>query len=267
VHANRGISRIQRLAAAGAVAALLMLLSACQVGIHGTVMGSGTEKTSVRQTAAFTRVDLKGSMRVTITVGQRLLVTVSGDDNLIGGVTIKVEGETLAISNQRPYSSEIGLTVAIYVPTLTGVELSGSGTIDVQGLQGATFAADLSGDGAITVSGTTARLALSISGSGSAQFDGLKAQNVQVDISGDATVWASGKTDQLEVSIPGSGHARLEHLAARDARVSISGDGDVRVWAVDSLVASIGGSGHIAYTGNPQRVDKSVSGDGTITEL
>jgi hypothetical protein len=264
VYGDRGNSHNKRLAAAGAAFALLFILSACDCDYHHTVKGSGAEKTSARQTAAFSRVDLKGSMRVTIVVGEPRSVTVHGDDNLIGEVRTKVEGETLAISNRHPYRSKIGLSVAIRVPTLTAVELSGSGTIDVQDVQGASFAAGLSGSGEIALSGKPARLDLSISGSGAAKLDRLEARDVRVDLSGSGDVEANGKTERLDVSIPGSGDAQLNRLVARDVHVDISGSGDVEVRAVDSLAAEISGSGEIEYAGNPRRVEKDVSGSGEI---
>ena len=265
---NRGSIHSKRLAGTGAALALLFLLTACacDLDLH-TMKGSGAERTTTRQTAAFTRVDLKGSMRVTVVVGRPRSVTISGDDNLIGNVRTKVEGETLAISNRHSYRSKIGLTVAIRVPTLTAVELSGSGSIDVKDVQGASFAADLSGSGKITANGKAARLDLDISGSGSARLDGLAAQEVRAELSGSGDIEAYGKTDRLDVSIPGSGDVRFDRLVARDVRIDISGSGDVRVWAVDSLVADISGSGDIAYAGNPHQVSKDVSGSGEIKAL
>lgn len=267
MHKTKRDFRYQRLAAAGAAFALLFLLAACDCDFHHAVKGSGTAKTSTRQTGSFDRVDLRGSMRVTIVVGQPRSVTIHGDDNLIGEVRTKIEGETLAISNRHPYRSRIGLSVSIHVPTLTAVELSGSGTIDVRNVQGASFAADLSGSGDIALSGKPARLDLSISGSGDARLDQLQAQDVRIEISGSGDIEASGKTDRLDVSLPGSGDVRADRLVARDVQADISGSGDVQVWAVDSLRAEISGSGDIAYGGNPRQVEKNVSGSGEIRAL
>lgn len=265
---SRRIIRSKQLAGAAAAAALLFLLTACScdLDLHA-LKGSGIEKTATRQTAAFTSVDLKGSMRVTIVVGGPRSVTIRGDDNLLGNVRTKVEGETLAISNRHSYKSKIGLTVTIRVPTLTAVDLSGSGTIDVKGVQGASFTVDLSGSGDITASGSATRIDLGISGSGSARLDGLDTQEVRGEISGSGDLEATGKTDRVNISVPGSGDVRFDRLVARDAHVDISGSGDVRVWAVDSLSAGISGSGEVRYGGNPPRVSKDVSGSGEIKPL
>jgi len=208
-----------------AALAVLVLLTACGTESGSGPKGSGVETSSRRETTSFSRVDLRGAARVSIVVGRARSVTVRGDDNLTGRVETKVEGDTLAIST-RSYRSEIGISVEIGVPALDGIELSGSGTIGVHKLSGASFSADLSGLGKIRIDGQTAKLVVDISGSGEAQLD------------------------------------RLSALAAR---VDISGLGDVSLTATNSLEASISGSGDITYAGNPRRVAKDVSGSGSIS--
>jgi hypothetical protein len=264
VYENKRTNSANWLAITGAAALLFFLLSACELEIHQAVKGSGIEKASTRRTASFTRVDLKGSMRVAIVVGEPLSVIVRGDDNLIGRVRTRVKGETLTISNDRLYRSKIGLSVAIHVPTLTAIDLSGSGTIEVRNVQGTRFIADLSGSGEIALDGKPDRLDLDISGSGDIQVDRLEARKVYGEISGSGEITANGTTERLDISIPGSGEAQLERLIARDVQVDISGSGDARVWAGGSLDAEISGSGDIEYAGNPRRVVKDVSGSGEI---
>jgi hypothetical protein len=235
---------LRKLVIGVAALALLVLLTACEVELGSGPKGSGVETTSRRATAAFTRVDLRGDAQVSIVAGRTRSVTVRGDDNLIGRVKTKVEGDTLVIST-RHYRSKIGMSVEIGVPALNGVELSGSGSIDVHELSGAFFSAGLSGSGEIEVDGTVDELDLDISGSG--------------DIS------ASGTAGSLEVEIPGSGGAHLDRLSALKARANISGSGDVSLRATTSLNASISGSGDISYAGRPRHLIKDVSGSGTIS--
>ncbi len=247
-----------------AALALLVLLTACEVSLGLGPSGSGIEKSSKRETAAFSRVELRGDADVSIVAGRARSVTVRGDDNLLGRVKTRVEGGTLVISTRR-YRSEIGMSVEIRVPVLKGVELGGSGTIDVHELSGASFSADLSGSGDIEVDGKVDALDLDISGSGDVRLDGISARDSRLRISGSGGIDASGKTDSLEVEIPGSGEAQLDRFSAREAQVSISGSGDVSLRASDSLEASISGSGEVSYTGHPRRVSKDVSGSGSIS--
>jgi len=249
-----------------AALALLVLLTACSVdiGIGLGPKGSGIETSSKRETAAFSRVDLRGDADVSIVAGRARSVTVRGDDNLIDRVKTKVEGDTLVIST-RSYRSEIGMSVEIGAPALNGVELGGSGAIDVHKLSGASFSADLSGSGDLEIDGKVDELELDISGSGETWLDNISANDIRLGIGGSGDISASGTTDSLELDIPGSGEAQLDHLAALTAQVDISGSGDVSLRATTSLKASISGSGDISYGGSPRHVTKKVSGSGTIS--
>ena len=237
---------LRKLALGLAALVLLVLLTACSIDVQigPGPKGSGIETSSKREVAAFSRVDLRGAADVSIVAGRARSVTVRGDDNLIGRVKTKVEGDTLVISS-RPYRSEIGISVEIGVPTLNGVELSGSGTMDVHKLSGASFSADLSGSGEMEIEGKVGELELGIPGSGDVDADGT--------------------TDSLKVEIRGSGDAQLDRLSARNAQADISGSGDVSLRATTSLEASISGSGDISYSGNPGHVSKKISGSGTIS--
>jgi hypothetical protein len=247
-----------------AALALLVLLTACSVELGRGPKGSGIETTSRRDSAAFSRVDLRGDARVSIVVGQARSVIVRGDDNLIGRVKTKVEGDTLVIST-RGYRSGIGMSVEIGIPALSGAELSGSGTLDVHKLRGASFSADLSGSGDMKIDGKVDELDLDISGSGEAWLDGVSTADAQLGIGGSGEISASGRTDSLEIEIPGSGEAQLDRFSAHTAQADISGSGDVSLRATNSLEASISGSGNISYAGSPRQVSKDVSGSGSIS--
>jgi hypothetical protein len=54
----------------------------------------------------------------------------------------------------------------------------------------------------------------------------------------------------------------LVDLVAREAVIEISGAGDVHVHATESLTASVSGAGDVIYTGDPEEVNKDVSGAG-----
>ena len=247
-----------------AALALLFLFTACDVTLGSGPVGSGVETASKRETAAFSRVDLRGDANVSIVVGQARSVTVRGDDNLLDRVKTKVEGDTLVIST-RPHRSKIGISVKIRVPKLNGTELSGSGTIDVHKLSGASFSADLSGSGEIELAGEVDELVLDLSGSGKARLHNVSAREMQLSIPGSGEIDASGTADSLEIDIPGSGAAYLDSLSAREAQADISGSGEVSLKTTTSLKASISGSGEISYLGHPRQLSKDVSGSGTIS--
>jgi len=189
--------------------------------------GSGVAATQVRDVAAFSGVELAGSNNVVIRVGGKQSVVVRADDNLLGHVTTEVQSGTLVIGNTPgSFTTKSPMSVAVDVPTLNGLTLSGSGNIVVEGIDAESLTVALPGSGTLTGSGTATR---------------------------------------LDVTVSGSGLVRFTQLVASDVRALVSGSGSIFVTATTSLDASVSGSGAVIYAGSPQNVTKSVTGSGAIT--
>jgi hypothetical protein len=194
---------------------------------NSRTQGSGVSVTQTRHVAPFTRVELAGSNNVVIRVGQEQSVVVTADDNLVDRVTTEVQSGTLTIgTSPGSFSTNSPMRVAVAVPNLDAVSLTGSGNIVVDGIEAESLKVDLPGSGTLSGNGTATRLAVTVSGSGVVQFT---------------------------------------RLVANDVRAAVSGSGSIFVTATKSLDASVSGSGAILYAGNPPDVTRSVTGSGTIT--
>lgn len=188
--------------------------------------GSGVAGTQVRHLDPFSRIDLAGANTVSVRVGSPQLVTVRGDDNLLERVTTTVAGGTLSIGNRGSFETHSPMSVAISVPILDAVALSGSGTISIIGVRGQAFGAELSGAG---------------------------------------TIQASGWVDRASATLGGTGTILLGGLVARDAEAAVDGTGTIEVYAADSLDARITGTGSIEYSGSPSTVNRHIDGTGSIS--
>ena len=188
--------------------------------------GSGVAATSTRALAGFSGIDLAGSNNVTVVAGARQSVVVHADSNLLSHVTTQVKAGKLIIGDVGSFSAKSPMYVAVSVPALGALDLTGSGNITVTGITAAQLTVTLPGSGNVAASGSVTRLNVSIDGSGTAQFSGLTARNV------DAVV---------------------------------SGSGMIFVTATRSLEAKVPGSGTILYSGNPPHVITSITGSGTVT--
>jgi|SRR5512133_663098 hypothetical protein len=189
--------------------------------------GSGVLATQTRHLPSFTSVELAGSNNVVVHVGEKQSVVVKADDNLIDRVTTKARSGTLIVGNTRSsFSTKSPMRVAITVPTLDALTLTGNGNIVV---------------------------------------DGIEAESLKVDLPGNGTLTANGTATRLDVTVSGSGVARFTELVANDVQAAVSGSGSIFVTATKSLDASVSGSGAILYAGNPQDVTRSVTGSGVIT--
>jgi hypothetical protein len=213
---------------AGALAvALLYQFDVFGGSSSSTTEGSGVAATQTRALTAFDSVELAGANNVVIRVGTEQSVVVRADDNLLNRVTTDVKSGTLVIGNTSgTFTTNTPMSVAVTVPSLNRLALTGSGNILVRG---------------------------------------IRTESLTVTLSGSGNLIGQGTATSLDVTVNGFGNARLTGLAASDVHAVVSGSGNIFVTATKSLDASVPGSGTIIYTGNPQDVTKNVSGSGAIT--
>lgn len=186
--------------------------------------GSGVAVTAQRGVSRFASVELAGANTVVIHVGAPLSVAVTGDDNLVDRVTTLVRAGRLIIDNTGNFTTKAPMHVAVSVPSLEGVELSGAGTVTVDGVTGADFSAELTGDGTLVVSGTV---------------------------------------QQVTALLAGAGTLDLHDLVATDGTAQLQGTGTIRVHATSTLDATLIGTGTILYRGDPT-VTMRNTGTGTV---
>ena len=190
------------------------------------LQGSGNRVRQVRPAGAFTRVIADDAMDVEIRIGPRASIELEGDDNLIGRIRTDAERGTLHLRVSGGYRVRRPMLARITMPRLDRLDLEASGDGRVSGLNGG-------------------RLALASFGSGS--------------------FTAEGRVEALDLRIQGSGDAALENLRAGEARILINGSGDASAHVVDTIVATVNGTGEIVYRGEPRHVTEEVNGTGRIS--
>jgi hypothetical protein len=208
---------------------LSLLLSACSVTFGGAdvVRGSGKMVSESRPVSGFTSLELAGSADVEVSFGETESVVVEAEDNILPLVETEVRGSTLVV-RLKPLTS-ISTTRGIHV-TVTMKELESA----------------------------------SLPGSGQIVIENLQAEQVGFGLYGSGKIIADGAVDELVATLSGSGNIECGDLQADSVSVKISGSGNAEVYASESLDASISGSGNIKYNGDPEEVNKSVSGSGEV---
>ncbi|MDF1543864.1 MAG: DUF2807 domain-containing protein [bacterium] len=190
-----------------------------------TEKGSGDLETVSFDLDSFSRIKAQGSSDIYIKIGREQSVELTCDDNLIDNMIIKVRGKSLIIDSEGSFSTRKGPRIDITVPSLESMSLSGSGDVEIEGLNGGEFDYRLSGSGDLR---------------------------------------AEGKLEFLEIKLTGSGDIDTRDLIAEEVDCRLSGSGDIQVYASESFDGSVSGSGDITYYGKPKHVDRSVSGSGSI---
>lgn len=190
-----------------------------------TIFGSGKVTTEKREVKDFSNITLSGSADVNIEVGPKTSVVVVTDDNIQAAVETSVDRGTLRIGTLKPYWTRSGVRVNVTVEEVRKVNISGSGSVFLNGLRG--------GD-------------------------------LDFDISGSGNAVLQGRADDFNVRVSGSGKVDASKLAAEEVKANVSGSGDIAVNAVEAIDATVSGSGSVQYYGRPARVEQHVSGSGSV---
>jgi hypothetical protein len=200
----------------------VMLLAACSI-----TRGSGQITSESRQVSGFSKVELSGSGELTIEQTGTESLTISAEENLLPKLTSEVSGDTLVLrstSNAKIIPTQ-PIKYSLTVKDLSGLAVSGSGSVTMSKLATAALSTNISGSGAVTASGTA---------------------------------------DQQDLKISGSGRYQAEQLTSKTVKVDMSGSGVASVHASDALDLHMSGSGTLTYTGDPKQVTQQISGSGKV---
>ncbi len=225
---------------AGGVAAVTVL------ALSGCVFVSGPRTTVDREIDDATAVQLKTGGDIVITLGDSPSLTITAGQNVISRITSEVHDGVLVLDIPGPTFALGDIDYALTLPSISGVDVDGSGDVEV----------DFAAADDVTVS---------ISGSGDVEGGNIAAGEVTVQIDGSGNVDLSGTTGSFAVAIDGSGDVEADDLESEDATVDISGAGEVKVRATKTLDVKISGSGSVRYTGGAE-VTSEISGSGEVIE-
>lgn len=226
----------------------LLILGAILIVSCSTILGvrgNGNIRSETRDVGAFDAIDLSGEGHVIIEISNETSLVVDAEENLLPLLTSRVENGVLELDNTESVDPTEEIVYKVSMPLVTSLDLSGSGRIDAPDVSGEAIAIDVSGSGAVYLeNGNLDQVAADISGSG------------YVEISGGAT--------SLDVVISGSGSVDAGELSVTRSSVDVSGSGSVVVNVSDIMDIDVSGSGSVEYFGNPQTINSSVSGSGSI---
>jgi hypothetical protein len=205
---------------------------------------SGETVTQSRNLDGFTGVSVSGNADVTVTQGNEFSIEVTADSALQEHIATTVENSKLKIAQEYSmFGASPEVKVAITVPSLTDLWLSGSADATVAGVRGDA-------------------LRIATSGSSDIRVDS-EVDTLTVDVSGSSDIALTGTADSVDVDISGSAEVTGTGMTAMTANVAVSGSGNVSLRVTDALDVRVSGSGDVTYYGDPT-VTESVSGSGAV---
>ncbi|WOF42068.1 DUF2807 domain-containing protein [Sphingopyxis indica] len=209
-------------------------------------MGPATTKAYALD--GFTGVEMAGPYDVTIRHGDAFSIQAKGPQAELDQLEIERDGATLSIGRKRSswsFGDHDEVSIAITMPKVEKLKLTGSGSIDADSVEGDAAEAAVTGSGDLKIAKLTAASAkLTMSGSGDLEVSGGKIGSGDVGVTGSGDIDAGGLVaDTLDVSVTGSGN--VEAQAIRTADVRVLGSGDVKIGGGASCSTSKTGSGDI----------------------
>jgi hypothetical protein len=209
------------------------------------------ERRDVQVAGAFDKVKLSGSQNVIVRVGGAHSVRTEGEAGLLDRLEIAVRGNgELHIGFKKdkgwswPFSRDHKpVTIFVTVPSLAAASIDGSGDVQVDRVEGGTFAG-------------------AVAGSGDLQIGAMKVGSATFAVAGSGDIRAVGTADSATLSVAGSGDIDTRGLQAKTAKVSIAGSGDIFARASETAEIELMGSGDVELSGGAEcRIDKIGSGE------
>ena len=220
----------------------LVALAGC-----GALTDAGPQTTAERTIGSVTAVELQTSGDLTVTVGETPGLTIKAGANQLDYLTSEVDGNTLVLDSKAGMPGGGSISYDLVVPSLSSLDVSGSGS--------ATGAGTLRGEATVTVSG-----------SGDVTLTGVQVPSLAVGLSGSGKVTLGGSADSQQIDVSGSGDYDGKELSVGDTGIEVTGSGNANVTVSGRLAVSISGSGNVTYFGSPTQVEKSVSGSGSVNQ-
>ena len=211
---------------------------------------SFSQTKETRDVDDFSAVSFAVAGKLILKQGNTFSVVLEGDQDLLELIETTVKNGRLSIKREDwHFRMDKKVTAYVTMPVIEGLSVSGSG--------------NLVSDGSLKCD----ELDLNVSGSGTIELENLSAGEVDAGISGSGTIRLNGSgAGEGTLSISGSGSFAGEDFKFGELSVSISGSGNCRCSVTADLVAQVSGSGDVYYAGNP-RVDVRVSGSGKVRKL
>jgi hypothetical protein len=188
------------------------------------IRGNGNIKTEERTIGAFANIDASGLFTIEWQNGAPTL-RIATDENLLPYIDSHISGDTLRLRVREQIWPTHGIKIVVSTPTRAGARISGAVRLTAKQLNGPKFA-----------------------------FEARGASDVALD----------GKIDELLADMTGASELEASGLQTKTVEISTTGAGDAEIAVSDTLKVAITGAGKVTYSGNPQTIEKHISGAGSI---
>jgi hypothetical protein len=227
-----------------AILIIAISLASCDPGVQG----NGNVKSQSRNVESFDAIDISGGYEIHIAQTGESSLRIEADENLHQYIETYVENGTLYVSSERRIGRSKELDLYLTVDQLRAIESSGATEVTTRGV--------VKGD----------QLSLDFSGAVEAELE-LNYERLRGDFSGAAELNLSGKADEVSIDASGAVEVNALDLETRRFSLDISGAGEFEVFVTEELNVEASGAVEVNYKGNPENVNRKVSGAASIEPI
>src|SRR5438034_146624 len=190
----------------------------------GGIMGNGHIVTDTRSVTDFSEIEADGGFYIEWKNGPPSLA-VTTDENLLRYISNENTDHRLRLHSRGNLWPTHHINVVISSPTRAGAKLTGAARLTAKQLSGHSFA---------------------------------------IESTGAAKIMLDGNVDELVTDMTGASKLEADELKTKTAEISSTGASHAEVAVSEALSVSITGAGKVIYSGNPPKVEKHISGAGSI---
>ncbi|CAM3155139.1 MULTISPECIES: GIN domain-containing protein [Sphingomonas] len=215
----------------------------------------------------FDRIEVGGCDIVAVALGSGYAVTARGRAANIDNLRIDTTGSTLRIRrrNDSCNGHDRRVAIAVTLPSLQAVGVSGAAEMNLPALDVRAFAADTSGAGVLRLAGLRGgTVSFGLSGASQTTVRDLQAERVKLDTSGASHLRVDGAVRRLTIDSSGASEVDSRALSAPDVTIGASGTAKVRAGRAEQAQIGASGMANVTVEGHP-RCTLSKSGLARIT--
>jgi len=207
------------------------MVSSCSITKNmgnAQVKGNGNFVSEMRELSKFKAIEISiGYDKIIVNCGKEPSLHISGDENILPLITTRISKGILRIESDSTFETKADSEIIINVKSLKEFTFDGVGETVIQNVNSEKFTCNINGVGSCDL---------------------------------------KGKVKSFNISVNGVGSVNARQLIADDVVANLNGVGSVKLYAKNSLNASVNGIGGLTYFGNPTELILNDSGIGGITK-
>ena len=202
----------------------------------------------------FDRIELGGCDIVTVALGSAYAVTARGRAANIDNLRIDTNGSTLRIRrrNDSCNGHDRRVAIAVTLPALKAVDVSGAAEMNLPALDHPAFALDASGAGVVLLPALRSGAAsFGLSGASVVTVHKLEAERANLGTSGASVLRIDGAARQVTIDSSGASIVDACGLSTPVVMIGASGTAKVRAGSAQRAQVDASGMANVSVEGDP----------------